>query len=368
MAKLCNEEQCTGCAACMAACTHEAIVFHKDKFGFFYPQIDVSKCVDCKACEKTCPILNKQNYKRPTEAFACYEKNESERLESSSGGIATLLAKHFVEHDGVVYGCAFLSPMCVKHIRCKTVEDVIKLRGSKYVQSDLTEILPLLKDDLRNGKEVLFIGTPCQIAGIKSRFKRYSNLTLVDLVCHGVPSIQFLCDTLPKNICETEKDVLTFRTCNKFQIVIKKNGTAIFKRPLNKDMYLKGFFTGLLFRKSCYTCKFARNERVSDITIADFWKLKSKDIVDDGKGISLALLNTNKGTDLFNIIKENLMYEKRPIEEAFAGNEQLNHPYRKTFRETIFKSLYPNIGYYASLIFAIPDRLLGTQIKNILRK
>ena len=368
MAKLCNKKQCTGCAACMAACTHEAIVFHKDKFGFSYPQIDVSKCVDCKACEKTCPILNKQDYKCPAEAFACYEKDESERLKSSSGGIGTLLAKHFVEHDGVVYGCAFLSPMCVKHIRCTTIEDVIKLRGSKYAQSDLTEIVPFLKDDLRNGKDVLFIGTPCQIAGIKSRFKRYSNLTLVDLVCHGVPSIQFLCDTLPPNICKAEKDVLTFRTCNKFQIVIKKNEAVLFKRPLNKDLFLKGFFTGLLFRKSCYTCKFARNERVSDITIADFWKLKSKDIVDDGKGISLALLNTSKGTELFNSIKGNLVYEKRPIEEAFAGNEQLNHPYIKTFREAIFKGLYPKIGYYASLIFAIPDRLLGTQIKNILRK
>lgn len=368
MAKLCNKERCTGCAACMAACTHEAIIFHKDKFGFSYPQIDVSKCVDCKACEKTCPILNKQDYKLPTEAFACYDKNENERLKSSSGGIGTLLAKYFVEHDGIVYGCAFLSPMSVKHIRCTTLEDINKLRGSKYVQSDLTEILFPLKDDLRNGKDVLFIGTPCQVAGIKSRFKRYSNLTLVDLVCHGVPSIQFLCDTLPQKICEAAKNSLTFRTNNRFQLVIKENENVLLKRPLNKDLYLKGFFTGLLFRKSCYTCKYARNERVSDITIADFWKLKSKKMIDDGKGISLALLNTDKGINLFNIVKENMIYEKRPIEEAFAGNEQLNHPYRKTFRESVFKSLYPHLGYYSSLVFAIPDRLIGTQIKNILRK
>lgn len=368
MAKLCDKELCTGCAACMTACMQEAIAFNKDKYGFSYPQINAAKCVDCKACEKSCPILNKQDYKLPVEAFACYANKESERLKSSSGGIGTLLAQYYVEHNGIVYGCAFLSPMRVKHIRCTSVDDIVKLRGSKYVQSDLTEILPLIKKDLRNGKDVLFIGTPCQVAGIKSRFKKYSNLTLVDLVCHGVPSLQFFCDTLPRSICEAEKDSLTFRTCNDFQIVMRKDNTILFKRPIYKDWFLKGFFTGLLFRKSCYTCKFARNERVSDITIADFWKLKSKEMIDDGKGISLALLNTNKGMHLFNAIKENLIYEKRPIEEALAGNEQLNHPYIKTFRETIFKSLYPSLGYYASLVFAIPDRLLGTQIKNILRK
>ncbi len=368
MASLCSKELCTGCASCAAACAHDAIALHKDKYGFSYPQIDESKCIDCKACEKTCPVLNSQDYNSPKEAYACYVNDNNERLKSSSGGIGTLLAMYFVEHGGIVYGCAFLSPMSVKHIRCTTSEDVAKLRGSKYVQSDLTEILSLLKNDLRNGKKVLFIGTPCQVAGIRSRFKSFTNLTLVDLVCHGVPSIQFLCDTLPVSICVEDKDSMSFRNCNRYHFAIRKEETVLFERPLNRDLFMKGFFTGLLFRKSCYTCMYARNERVSDITIADFWKLKSKKLLDDGKGISLALLNTGKGSELFTNIKENMIYEKRPIEEAFAGNEQLNHPYRKTFRESVFKGLYPHVGYYASLVFSIPDRLIGTRIKKIFRK
>lgn len=368
MAKLCDYKDCTGCAACMAACTHNAISIHKDKFGFANPKINTERCVDCKLCEKTCPVINKVDFHFPRIAYACYVSNEEERLKSSSGGIATLLAKYYVEHGGIVYGCAFISPMTVKHIRCSKMADIYKLRGSKYVQSDLTEILQLLKEDLRMGKNVLFIGTPCQVASIKSRFKRFNNLSLVDLVCHGVPSMQFLCDTLPKEICLADKDSLTFRTNNRFQMTIAKNDSVIFKRALNKDIFLKGFFTGLLFRKSCYSCRYACNERVSDITIADFWKIKSKKIIEDGKGISMALLNTDKGAELFDKIKSQMIYEERPKEEAFAGNEQLNHPYKENFREIVFKGLYSMLGYRLALVIAIPDRLLGTKLKNILNK
>ncbi len=368
MAKLCDYEDCTGCAACMAVCTHKAISFHKDKLGFAYPKINTERCVDCKLCEKTCPVINKVDFHVPRLAYACYVRDEEERLKSSSGGIATLLAKYYVEHGGIVYGCAFISPMTVKHIRCSNMADIYKLRGSKYVQSDLTEILASLKEDLRQGKDVLFIGTPCQVAGIKSRFKRFNNLSLVDLVCHGVPSIQFLCDTLPKEICQADKDSLTFRTNNRFQMTITKGNAIVFKKPLNKDVFLKGFFTGLLFRNSCYSCRYACNERVSDITIADFWKIKSKKIIEDGKGISMALLNTDKGAELFDKIKSQMIYEERPKEEAFSGNEQLNHPYKKSLREIVFKGLYPKFGYHFALAIAIPDRLLGTKLKNILKK
>ncbi len=368
MATLCNRNDCTGCGACLSACNNKAIHFNKDKFGFAYPQIDMTLCVNCKLCEKSCPVINKQKLNFPNSSYACYATDENERLKSSSGGLGTLLAKHFIENNGVVYGCAFVPPMNVKHIRCTTLEDIEKLRGSKYVQSDLSEVLPLLKDDLKEGKEVLFIGTPCQVAGIKSRFNKYLNLTIVDLVCHGVPSLKFLCDTLPDYAFKDNITSLSFRTNNKYNLNIKKNSSILFERPLHKDPFLKGFFTGLLFRPSCYACLYARKERVSDITIADFWKLKSNKIIDDGKGISMALLNTEKGTILFNKIKHLIIYEERPIEEAFEGNDQLRHPFQKNVRESIFKYFYPILGYKISLFIAIPDRLIGTKIKNIFRQ
>ncbi len=368
MAKLCNANECTGCAACMAACTHGAITFQKDAWGFAYPSIDNRRCVDCKACEKACPALNAVERLVPKEAYACYVVDEAERQKSSSGGLGTLLAKHCIEHRGVVYGCAFVPPMNVKHVRCTTIEEVYRLRGSKYVQSDLTEVLPLLKEDLRAGREVLLIGTPCQVAGVKSRFGRFSTLTLVDLVCHGVPSMQMLCDTLSESVIGKEKDFISFRQSNKYHFSVGKNGTTIYERPIHKDLFLKGFFTGLLFRKSCFSCKYACQERASDMTIADFWKLKSTKIADDGKGVSMALINTAKGNALFDEIKDSLIFEIRPKEEAFAGNEQLNRPFQRTSRETIFKRLYPTFGYKMSIWAAVPERILGTIIKNLLKK
>lgn len=369
MAHLFDKKGCTGCAACMSACVHDAIAFHHDCFGFAYPEIDVNRCVDCKACERSCPMMNKMEYKTPGKCIACHVKDESERMKSSSGGLGTLLARYFVEHQGVVYGCAFVVPMRVKHMRCTNLDDIAKLRGSKYVQSDVTEILPQIKEDLCSGKEVLFIGTPCQVAGVKLRFRKYSNLTAVDLICHGVPSFQFLHDTLPKTIPEKQVDKLVFRSCNRFHFQLIGDDKVLFERPIYKDKFLKGFFTGLLFRPSCYTCKYARKERVSDITIADFWKLRSEKIDDaEGKGVSMALLNTDKGTKLFDRIKDNLVYEEHPLQEACDGNEQLNNPFHKTFREKIFKCLYPRFGFSAALLFAVPDRLLGTKLKHILKK
>ena len=367
MPRLCEKKKCTGCASCLSVCRHNAITFTVDEYGFSYPVVNEVKCVNCKHCERKCPVLNKQEYHTHTMTYACYVNDKNERLMSSSGGIATVLATYFIKRKGVVYGCAFVPPMQVKHIRCTTLDDIQKLRGSKYVQSDVSEILPCLENDLRQGKEVLFIGTPCQIAGVISNFGQFKNLTTVDLVCHGVPSMQFLCDTLPKKICKGLKDEIGFRINTNFHLFLRRNGSIIYERALSKDLFFKGFFTGILFRPSCFTCLYATPKRVSDITIGDFWGLKSNKILDINNGVSLTLVNTEKGTEIFECVKDKLVYEQHSLDEAIKDNAQLSSPFRRSYREVLFKKLYPKVGYLAAIWSIMPDRLIGTRMKAFLK-
>lgn len=368
MANLCDKSECTGCAACVAVCPRGAISFEKDKLGFSYPIIDKTLCVDCKRCEKTCPSLVKQKGNFPQEAIACHVMDESERLKSSSGGFATLLATKFVESGGVVYGCSFETPMCVKHIRCTTVGDLLKLRGSKYVQSSLNEIYVPLQQDLKKNTKVLFIGTPCQVAGVKSKFSKYDNLFVVDLVCHGIPSLQLLHDTLPSGLHLTDEYQFSFRNNISYRISVQKNNKPVYERPLYKDIFYKGFFNGLIFRTSCYRCFYAKPERISDLTIGDFWGLKSEKITDTEKGVSLVLVNTKNGELLLGKLGDKLVSERRSLQEAFKKNAQLNHPYRENFRAKLFRNIYPLFGYKCAIWASVPDKLIGSRIKYKLHK
>lgn len=368
MPTLCSVQKCTGCGACMAACTHGAITFETDKRGFKYPHIDFSKCVECGRCCKQCPILSNKPMNRPIVAIACFNSDITQRIQSSSGGLAFLLAKDMVHRGGVVYGCAFVPPFEVKHIRCVDEQQVSLLRGSKYVQSDITEVYSLMKADLKAGLHVLFIGTPCQAAAIKSSFPHETNLFVVDIVCHGVPSIDMLKKSLPKYVFNYFIDKMEFRENTKFHFSLCEGNRKFYDRSLGNDMFMKGFFNGVTFRRSCFHCQFARRERITDLTIGDFWGLKSSVIKDAQLGVSLALINTERGRELFKSIKSLMYIERRPIEEAFTENKQLNRPFKKSIRCTIFRCLYPIIGYNAAIWCTLPDKVIAMKIKYYIRK
>ena len=190
MIKIKAKEDCCGCYACYNICPKECITMESDNEGFWYPKIDKDKCINCNLCEKVCPIINKPNsslYEK--KSYAVFNKNEKIRLESSSGGIFSLLAEYVINNHGNVYGAVFDEDFNVKHVKINILQDINLLRGSKYVQSRINDIFKSIKFDLKNNKIVLFTGTPCQIAGLQSFLqKKYDNLILMDIVCHGVPS------------------------------------------------------------------------------------------------------------------------------------------------------------------------------------
>lgn len=189
MITIIDKSQCCGCTACASACPKHCIVLKEDEQGFLYPRVDESKCIDCHLCEKVCPVLKPFEKQNPQEVFAIINPDEEIRLASSSGGVFTALAKQILHAGGIVFGAAFDDNWQVHHISVTKVEDLALLRSSKYVQSRIEKTYTVVEEYLKKGTQVLFSGTPCQIAGLKHYLrKEYDNLLSVDVVCHGVPS------------------------------------------------------------------------------------------------------------------------------------------------------------------------------------
>ena len=188
MEEIVSKNKCTGCTACMNVCPKNAISMVTDKCGFKYPIIDEKKCIDCGLCKKTCPILNKKNNLSINKCYAAYSKNDEYSIHSSSGGIFPIIANYILDNNGIVIGAAFDKKMNLNHVAITKKKEIDKLRGSKYLQSDLGDIFKYVKENLKT-KKILFVGTPCQIAGLKAYIKNdYDNLICIDLICHGVPS------------------------------------------------------------------------------------------------------------------------------------------------------------------------------------
>lgn len=301
----------------------------------------------------------------PVETWAAWRKDEAARLLSSSGGLATVISEHWIRNGGVVYGAAFQKPFGFKHVRCEKEEELYQLRGSKYVQSSLDGVHQLITEDLNGGKEVLFIGTPCQVAGIRNRFREsLKQLYTIDIICHGTPAVQILKDSLPEDALRKEFNYVEFRRGEKFQLVFRKGNRVIWDRPLAHDLYLKGFFKGVFYREACYKCKFASIERCSDMTLGDFWGVDMNALnTEMDKGISLVLINTDKGKTLMASVSEDIEKVSRPLGEAVAGNHQLRHPMPLTWRHKIFSVLYPRTGFKMAAIASMPDIVLKNLFK-----
>lgn len=385
MERTCDYDICTGCGACIEVCPKNCISFRKGKKGHLFPKIDTSLCIDCKKCIRVCPALKLFDTNRPSLAYAAMTKSKEDYLTTTSGGAAQVISKYVIENGGVVYGCAALPGVQVKHIRVDNIADLDLLKGSKYVQSNLLGIFPQIKKDVEAGIKVLFIGVPCQVASIISFFKKKpDNLVLVDLICHGVPSLDSLQKYLRHHISDiSEIQTIRFRTNLGFQLIAstldKKNDneSILYESiPLGidpyGDEYYSPFFYGFSYRPSCYTCKFAKPERISDITIGDFWGLNNKELPqnfpDHKKGISVILPTSSKGIELIEAIKSNVYITERPVEEAIKGNKQLQHPTKRNSRIKIFEMISPLLDVKIAFKLTNIDKPLRTIIRPYLIK
>lgn len=348
MIKIKAKEDCCGCYACYNICPKECITMESDNEGFWYPKIDKDKCINCNLCEKVCPIINKPNsslYEK--KSYAVFNKNEKIRLESSSGGIFSLLAEYVINNHGNVYGAVFDEDFNVKHVKINILQDINLLRGSKYVQSRINDIFKSIKFDLKNNKIVLFTGTPCQIAGLQSFLqKKYDNLILMDIVCHGVPSPlvwQQYINELKQNYKQNIKSIY-FRdksTGWKTYSVKFLFDKDEYKNIGFKDIYMKGFLNDIYLRPSCYSCNFKGIRRISDITVADFWGIENVlPKMDDDKGTSLVVIHSEKGKQVFDKLKDKIILNEVNLNEAIKYNPSMitSVNYNKN-REAFFAEL-----------------------------
>ncbi len=367
-----KKSECCGCYACTNICPKQCIEMKIDNEGFWYPEVDKDRCIDCSLCEKVCPELatpKKEEFK--TIAYACKNKEENVRLSSSSGGVFTSLCEYVINNKGVVFGVAFNENFEVEHMEANTIEEYKKFRGAKYVQSKIGETYKKAKKYLDEGRIVLFSGTQCQKKGLNFFLrKKYYNLIAVDIVCHGVPSplVFDLYKEKLKKEYNSQISSISFRDKSsgwktyKYRIAFK-NGKVEEKLSYN-NIYSKGFLKDLYLRPSCYSCEAKNFNNNSDITLGDYWGVQNKHSeFDDDKGISLILINSEKGQDTFNKISDNIEIIRTDLDYAISHNPCIVRPVKyNSKREEFFKEL--NNDNLDKLIEKYTKVALGQRIKN----
>lgn len=348
MERICDDKKCTGCMACYNICPMNAISMTYNERTELSPIIDNEKCINCNLCQTICPANNSIDVVEPKKVYACWNLDEEKRKTSSSGAIAYTLYEKIIENDGIVFGCSYDDNLQLKFSYAESINDIEKYKTSKYSHAYIGESYKKVEEFLNSSKEVLFVGTPCQIQGLKNFLRKdYDNLYLVDLICHGVPSQLIINEYIKFLNLDNKPTNMTFRGIYSFILTLYNNNDIIYQKTSKEDPYYYAFLNSLFYRESCYQCKFAQPKRGGDLTIGDFWKIGT-DIPfnhDISSGVSTMLVNTEKGAKLFNSIKPNIFYEERTFEEAIAGNGQLSAPSKKNQYYDLFKELYAKYGF-----------------------
>lgn len=376
--KTLDKYECCGCTACKQVCAKGAISMVQDNEGFSYPVINKNLCVNCGLCEKVCAFAQPQytNSKSPA-VYATHLKDTEERKKSSSGGIFYAIAKWIIAQGGIVYGAAFNNELQLSHIGVDNLNDLEKLRGSKYLQSALGNTYKEVKELLKLGRWVYFVGTGCQVAGLKAFLrKQYPTLVTSDLVCHGTPSQKLFnmhIDYLSKKV---NGKIINYNFRNNRQWGVNETYTY---RKNEKEIdvntgdfalspYLFQFMYAFTYRKSCYNCQYTRIPRQGDVTLADYWGVKEffPDI-DAKTGVSLVLVNSEQGKKIWNEIKCNCNYYESKVEDGAKNNANLvmqtkEPKIRQDIYEKIEKEGYDSI---AATLF-VPANYRRIKIKQLI--
>lgn len=330
-----NKVYCTGCAACAAVCPTKAIEMEDGGEGFLLPRIEKNRCVQCGSCDRVCPV-GKPVFHGQDRAYTVRARNEELRYASSSGGAFSLLADLVIRQGGVVFGCT-MAEDCYSayHVGVEKVEELGKLRGSKYIQSRIGDSYAKAKRALEEGKWVLFSGTPCQIAGLRGFLgeKTYDKLLCVDVICHGTASpwvwkkylqeleAQFGAKAVAVSFRDKRAGWVTFSLTCHFA-----NG-KVYSGLVTQDYFLRGFVADLYLRESCYCCGFKAEQYASDITLGDFWGVEQVvPELADGKGNSLAIAHTAKGDEALKMLGCECVMQEVPLDKALEKNRPYYHP------------------------------------------
>lgn len=378
MIKINRREDCSGCGACEQICPHNCISLIADGEGYWYPQVEIESCIECHLCERTCPVMNPEEERIPLNVYAAINKDDNIRERSASGGIFTLVAEKVIDQGGVVFGVKFDNAWNVVFDYTETKDGLEKFRRSKYVQAWLGDTYKKVLDFLKKDRLVLFVGTPCQVAGLRRFLKKeHDNLLLMDLLCEGVPSpkvwkmyleeeVSRQCkknSVAPHMISNKEVQIkdISFRNKNQgwklfsfaLTLVPKTANDGIDKISYidRNSAYIQAMFQYLDLRPICYECPFKSCKSHSDITIADYWGInRLHPEMDDNMGTSMVYVNTEKGKSYYDINKTN--YIETSYEEAFPYNNVVTSSKRHPNREKFFgridncKSIIGLLDYY----------------------
>ncbi|MDY3929413.1 MAG: Coenzyme F420 hydrogenase/dehydrogenase, beta subunit C-terminal domain [Clostridia bacterium] len=376
MIDIVNKSQCNGCGVCKEICPIKAISLEKDEEGFLYPKIYKDKCIKCGICLKRCPVVNHNEIKKNREmlrAYAAKTTNEQIRKNSSSGGVFTEIATNIINSNGIVFGAAFDEKFHVRHVGIDNIDELNKLMGSKYVQSEIGTAYTKAKEYLDTGRLVLFTGTPCQIGGLYSFLnKEYDNLYVQDIICHGVPSpmvwqkyIEFR-ETKSKS--KTQKVFFRYKKYGwkTFAVQFVFKNCKEYVQKAYEDLYMGSYLRNLCLRPSCHNCSFKTKKRDSDITLADFWGIeKVYPEIDDNKGTSLVIINSTKGCELFDCIKKRLNWHEVDFEQAIKYNTAMTSCVMPSRERDKFIRIIREKGFYAAKRFVkIP---IVFRIKKIMK-
>ena len=359
-----DKSSCCGCGACFNICSRNAITMQEDEYGFIYPQIDNNKCIKCGACRSVCSYQKIQEVNTPIETYTAISSN-TDIKKSASGGVFASLAKTTLSMNGVVYGASLelldksLTPI---HVRIDEINDLIKLQGSKYVQSFIGNTYKEALEDLNNGKQVLFSGTPCQIAGLKAFIKKeYDNLLCIDLICHGVPNAKIFKDYIQYLEKKLHAEIIDYKFRDKShgwgltaKIIYKKYGCKTFQKLVqsSESSYYHLFLDSTIYRENCYSCHYANPNRPGDITIGDYWgvEIEHPELIDNtdiclSDGVSCCVINTIKGKRYLDSYKDGLLLFPSSFEKASKHNHQLFGPSKRNNDRMKVLSIYKKEGY-----------------------
>ena len=374
MIKIDDKSKCCGCGGCENICAHSAIKMIPDEKGFLYPQVDSEKCVNCGLCDRVCPIINYCNSNpEPISYLAIRTKDEKILSRSSSGGAFGVIANYFISKlQGVVYGAQYNENMEVVHNGVTSLEGLEKFHGSKYVQSRLDDTFSKIREDLKQGKKVLFSGTPCQVFGLKLfLIKKYTNLTTIDVVCNGVPSPMVFRDyvTYIQKIQGSKLLSIDMRSKKRnwgHYYYYYYSDLSVGEENTSYMTWREFYFTSFLNRPSCYNCPFCNFNRVGDFTIGDFWDTQNKrPEIFSRKGTSLLLISSEKGKRIWGDISDNVLFWSIDKETA-AQPRLIEHCNEPSYSQRFWTSFFNKglIGAYndcinRKLFYRIRRRILS---------